>query len=97
MAAALLANATPNIVANPGTGSPNRLLYTPVAGTPTPDPTPAPGCPSSETATGTFAGTGSQALLASCVSSAGTAHRRADRPLLRRLPAGTYTLKITRP
>jgi subtilisin family serine protease len=72
----MVANATPNVVSNPGTGSPNRLLYTPVAGTPTPDPTPdptpPPGCPTSETATGTFTGTGSQALLTSCVSSTGT-------------------------
>jgi subtilisin family serine protease len=35
---ALVANATPNVIANPGTGSPNRLLFTGAGGT-TPPPT----------------------------------------------------------
>lgn len=36
VAATMMANATPNAVANVGTGSPNRLLYTPPPGTTTP-------------------------------------------------------------
>ncbi len=40
---ALVNNATPNKVTNPGTGSPNRLLYTGfIGGTPPPDDTTAP-------------------------------------------------------
>jgi len=36
VAATMMANATPGVVANPGTGSPNRLLYVPSANTPVP-------------------------------------------------------------
>lgn len=36
VAASMMANATPGVVANPGTGSPNRLLYVPSANTPVP-------------------------------------------------------------
>jgi subtilisin family serine protease len=40
VAAAITGNATPGVVGNPGTGSPNRLLFTNPAGAPTPTPTP---------------------------------------------------------
>jgi subtilisin family serine protease len=77
----MVANATPNVVTNPGTGSPNRLLFTPVAGTPTPDPTPdptpPPGCPASQTVTGSLTGTGNAAFQPSpdgCASSVGGTH-----------------------
>jgi len=36
VAATMMANATPGAVVNPGTGSPNRLLYVPSANTPVP-------------------------------------------------------------
>jgi subtilisin family serine protease len=39
---ALVNNATPNVVTNPGTGSPNRLLFVGDGGTPPPPP--PPGC-----------------------------------------------------
>jgi len=39
---ALVTNSTPNKVTNPGTGSPNRLLYSLFGGTPPPPPPPAP-------------------------------------------------------
>jgi subtilisin family serine protease len=43
VAAAIINNSTPNKVTNPGTGSPNRLLYSLFGGTtPTPTPTPTP-------------------------------------------------------
>jgi subtilisin family serine protease len=40
---ALVNNATTGVVTSPGTGSPNRLLYTGTGTTPTPTPTPTPG------------------------------------------------------
>jgi subtilisin family serine protease len=50
VAAAIINGSTPNKVTNPGTGSPNRLLYSLLTGgsptptpTPTPSPTPTPG------------------------------------------------------
>ena len=50
VAAAIINGSTPNKVTNPGTGSPNRLLYSLITGggpgptpTPTPTPTPPPG------------------------------------------------------
>lgn len=49
VAAAIINSSTPNKVTNPGTGSPNRLLFSLLTGgpaptpTPTPTPTPAPG------------------------------------------------------
>jgi subtilisin family serine protease len=39
---AIINNSTPNKVTNPGTGSPNRLLYSLFGTTPTPTPTPPP-------------------------------------------------------
>lgn len=61
VAAAMTSSATPNKVTNPGTGSPNLLLYSfltgapPPSPTPTPDPTPTPApvpaAPSNLTAT----------------------------------------------
>ncbi|MEH0939142.1 S8 family peptidase [Micromonospora psammae] len=40
----LVNNATSNVVTNPGTGSPNKLLYVGDGGTPPPPPPPPPGC-----------------------------------------------------
>jgi subtilisin family serine protease len=40
---AIINNSTPNKVTSPGTGSPNRLLYSLFGTTPTPTPTPTPG------------------------------------------------------
>jgi hypothetical protein len=39
---ALVSNSTPNKVSNPGSGSPNRLLYSIFGGTPPPPPPPPP-------------------------------------------------------
>src|SRR5690606_17811983 len=39
---ALVNNATTNHISNPGSGSPNRLLYTLSGGSPPPNPTPTP-------------------------------------------------------
>jgi subtilisin family serine protease len=55
VASALLTAATPNVVTNPGTGSPNRLLFT-GTGTTTPTPTPTP-APTTTTPAGTCTGT----------------------------------------
>jgi subtilisin family serine protease len=41
---ALIANATSGVVTNPGTGSPNRLLFTTTGTTPPPPPPPPAGC-----------------------------------------------------
>jgi subtilisin family serine protease len=41
---ALVNNATPNVVGNPGSGSPNRLLYVGNGSTPPPPPPPPAGC-----------------------------------------------------
>src|SRR5690349_8504819 len=40
--AAIINSSTPNRVSNPGTGSPNRLLFSLLTGGPTPTPTPTP-------------------------------------------------------
>ena len=40
--AAIINSSTPNKVGNPGTGSPNRLLFSLLTGTPPPTPTPTP-------------------------------------------------------
>jgi subtilisin family serine protease len=54
---AIVSSATTGVVSNPGTGSPNRLLYSDPGGT-TPPPTPT-GCSSlPETATGSLSGAG---------------------------------------
>jgi subtilisin family serine protease len=55
VASAITTNATPNVVGNPGTGSPNRLLFTdpPGAGTPTPTPTATATVTATPTATAT--------------------------------------------
>lgn len=64
---ALINSATTNVVTGPGTGSPNRLLYTlfgssPPSPTPTPTPTTPPGggapCTNCEAYTGSLSGSG---------------------------------------
>ncbi len=56
----LVARSTPGVVTNPGTGSPNRLLYT-LAGTAPPPPPPPPGCGGlPQQFTGSLSGTGDQ-------------------------------------
>ena len=73
VASALTGNATTGVVASPGTGSPNRLLYTNPGtgtGTPTPTPTatqtatPTPTAPpgGGTTYTGSLSGTGADAI-----------------------------------
>jgi subtilisin family serine protease len=79
---ALVADATANVVTNPGTGSPNRLLYSD-PGTPTPTPTPTvtptptttptPACATSYT--DSLSGTGTSFYTASCDSAASGTHR----------------------
>jgi subtilisin family serine protease len=53
----LVNTATPGVVTNPGTGSPNRLLYT-LGGTPVPPPPPPAAACEVETYTGALTGTG---------------------------------------
>jgi subtilisin family serine protease len=54
VASALTTAATPNVVTSPGTGSPNRLLFTGTDGTtPTPTPTPTTTTPPTGSCTGT--------------------------------------------
>jgi subtilisin family serine protease len=56
---ALISAATPNKVTNPGTGSPNRLLYVGTGGTtPPPDPTPTTCSTMPETETGSLSAGG---------------------------------------
>jgi subtilisin family serine protease len=62
--AAIVNGATAGKVTNPGTGSPNRLLYTQAGGTPPPPPPPpppAPGCGLAESYSGSLSGTGAAA------------------------------------
>ncbi|HET7487133.1 MAG TPA: S8 family peptidase [Acidimicrobiales bacterium] len=54
---ALVAVATPSVVTSAGTGSPNRLLYSRLNGTPPPPPPPPSGCSLPETWTGSLSGT----------------------------------------
>jgi hypothetical protein len=56
----LINSATPNVVGNAGTGTPNRLLYTLGSSTPPPppSPTPTPTCALAESASGALGGTG---------------------------------------
>ena len=63
VAAAITNGATLNHVTNPGTGSPNRLLYSLLTGAPPPTPTPTPTPTSSPTPTPTPTPGGSQLLL----------------------------------
>jgi len=53
VASALTTAATPNVVTSPGTGSPNRLLFTGSGGTTPPTPTPTPTPPTGGSCTGT--------------------------------------------
>jgi len=53
---ALVANATPNKVTSPGTGSPNRLLFVGSGSTPPPPPPPPSGC--ANPTTGSLSGAG---------------------------------------
>ena len=46
--AAIINSSTPNKVTNPGTGSPNRLLFSLLTGAPPPTPTPTPPPPGTE-------------------------------------------------
>jgi hypothetical protein len=54
---AIVNSATTGVVSNPGTGSPNRLLYT-LFGSAPPPPPPPTGCSLPETYTGSLSGTG---------------------------------------
>jgi subtilisin family serine protease len=58
VAAAIVEAATPGKVANPGNGSPNRLLYTVFGDVPPPPPPPAPPCTGCEHYAGTLSGSG---------------------------------------
>jgi subtilisin family serine protease len=57
---AIVNSATTGVVGNPGTGSPNRLLYSLFGTSPPPPPPPPTGC--TETFTGTLTGTGDDEL-----------------------------------
>jgi subtilisin family serine protease len=57
VASTITGNATTGVVTSPGTGSPNRLLYTAPGGTPTEPPPPC----ATTTYTGTLSGTGANA------------------------------------
>jgi hypothetical protein len=87
---AIISAATANVVTNPGTGSPNRLLFsgqaTPPPPPPTPTPTPAPTC-AAQSFTGALAGTGAISIPpngASYVSTGNGTHKGCLRG-----PAGT--------
>jgi subtilisin family serine protease len=86
VASALISAATPNVVTSPGSGSPNRLLYTAPGGTtptPTPTPTPTATTPPTGSCTGTSgtdvtipdagAAVTSAITISGCGRSAGTA------------------------
>ena len=53
VASALIGASTPNVITSPGTGSPNRLLFTNPGGTTTPPTTPPPGTGSCTGTSGT--------------------------------------------
>jgi subtilisin family serine protease len=76
VASAIASSATPNVVGNAGSGSPNKLLFTNPTGTgtptPTPTTTPTPTC--GPTFTGTLSGTGASLYSAACQSASGV-HR----------------------
>ena len=83
VAAAITGNATQNVVGNPGSGSPNRLLFTNPTGVPTPTPTatptatptttPTPTC--EPTFTGTLTGTGASLYSPGCQATTTYTHR----------------------
>jgi subtilisin family serine protease len=81
VAGAITGNATPNVVGNPGSGSPNRLLFTNPSGTATPTPTPTatptttptPTC--QPTFTGTLSGTGASLYSPGCEATTTATHR----------------------
>jgi subtilisin family serine protease len=59
VAGAIVASATTGVVVNAGTGSPNRLLYSPLGATPPPPPPPPTSCASlPEVHTGSLSGAG---------------------------------------
>jgi subtilisin family serine protease len=84
VAGAIVANATAGVVGNPGTGSPNRLLYTNPGSAPTPQPTVTATPTATATATvtpacdatfrGTLSATGQSLYSAACASSASGTH-----------------------
>jgi aqualysin 1 len=77
VAAAITGNATAGVVGNPGTGSPNRLLFTNPSGaatpTPTPTVTPAPACAPS--LTGSLSATGAWWNGPECAATTTYTHR----------------------
>jgi aqualysin 1 len=80
---AIVNSATQGVVTNPGSGSPNRLLYSLLIGVPPPPPPPA-NC-NSETYTGTLSGTGATDIQPNGTyfqSSAGTHYACLTGPLL---------------
>jgi subtilisin family serine protease len=63
VASAVTGSATQGVVTSPGTGSPNRLLYSPLTAAPPPPPPPPPaGCGLAQSFTGSLAGTGATAI-----------------------------------
>ena len=105
MAAALTGSATPNVVGNPGTGSPNRLLFTNPTGTGTPDPTPtatatATASPTAcdPTFTDSLSGTGDSKYSPGCQATSTYTHRGVlsgpARCRLRSLPAEVQRLDL---
>jgi aqualysin 1 len=78
VSAALTGSATPNVVANPGSGSPNLLLFTNPAPAGTPEPTPtATATPAAcdPAFTGTLSGTGASLYSPGCQAASAYVHR----------------------
>jgi subtilisin family serine protease len=77
----MVGNATPNVVSNPGTGSPNRLLYVAPGATTTPTPTATATATATVTPTcatsfsGSLSATGASLYSATCDSTASGTHR----------------------
>ncbi len=77
VASALTASATANKVSNPGSGSPNRLLYSPLGAVvpPPPPPPPPTGCALAFTFNGSLGGTNASAIHPTSYSSSSGVQR----------------------